>query len=170
MGRIWFDSSLSKRQAPKVNETTLAGITGGQECSQLAEVDLAHFAAMLGMTRDQYIALMHKCFQENRLMDLLRFESRCALEGWIMETGRFEDGKDFGVMFRLALNRSHDPALYCVCNVKESVVYVQQTIPGLAIIGACGHMVPDAMKTMDIFEIMFGDLETNILEINHGEN
>lgn len=167
MKRIWFDSSLSKKpQADAPDECIVPGPSPG-----LAEVDLAHFAAFLGLTRDQYVALMHRCFEEDRLMDLLRFESRCEIEGWILETGRFEDGKDFGVMFRLALNRGHDPALYCICHVKDqSVVSVRKTIPGLAILGECGHMVPDAMKTMDIFEIAFGDLETNISEINHGEN
>lgn len=151
MARVWFDTS---KRVPDDMEVVF------DEPCELEEVDLGQFASILGMTRDQYVACMMSLLESCRLPELLNFESRSELEGWILESGRYDDLKPFCVMFRLSLNRVRDSALYCQCRMDmsgdEPVVMVDNTVPGLT------GMVPDSMSELQRFEAQFADYATNI--------
>lgn len=125
---------------------------------EYAEVGLAHFAAILGLTRRQYARHMVTLASEGRLFDLLRYEARCEAESWISENGLVESGEQFCVIFRLSLNMTHDTAMFNVCHIEQGeegpVVVVDKTTMGLM------EMPPDDVQDMEKFEFMFCDLET----------
>lgn len=131
-----------------------------------AEVGLEHFAAMAGMTLSQYVGLVKGTISSGRLLDLLKFEARGELECWIVEKGYFDCGDPFCVILRLSLNKAHDDALFCVCTVEsdedgEAFLRVYSATPGLV------DMPPGSIGDMDSFEIMFCDMETNLLGVEN---
>jgi len=123
-----------------------------------AEVDLSHFAAIVGMTLAEFSQHMFSRLSKGDVLDLLKIEAAAELCDWIGEKGLEANGERFVVAFRLSLNREKDVGLFCVCRVDmsgdEAIVKCEEAVPG--ILGAA----PSRLKNMDAFEMGFCDMET----------
>lgn len=123
-----------------------------------AEVSLAQFATIGGLTEAEYIEKMFDKLQAGQLMELLKLEAQCDLGDWIAQKF-LEKLDEFLVVFRLSMNRTRDVALYCVCSVKQGndpAIYVRHALPGLM-----GNLPKEAVG-LDGFEINFCDMETGL--------
>jgi hypothetical protein len=114
-------------------------------------VDLAHFAAIGGLTRREYLVRMMEALRSGRLESVLRPE---ALEDMTKTMSR---KKKFVLCFQMSLNKPVDSCLYCLCERKGESFSVGKIIPGL--IGR----KPRSVKLEDrTFEVAFCDMRTTI--------
>lgn len=97
-----------------------------------AEVSLAEFAAIGGLTEAEFCKKMFEKIESGQLFDLLTLKSQYKLGEWISEYF-LENNKQFLIAFRLSLNRLKDVTLYCICKVdfnNDSGLEVINTITG----------------------------------------
>lgn len=118
-----------------------------------AEVSLAQFAAIHGMSERQYVEQMLACLSSGRVMDLLTMNAQVDMCQWMLAGDLYRKKLDFLVMFRLSLNRADDVCLYVACRFRDGgAIEVCQTIPGL-----CGRR-PEEVGELPTFEVAFCDM------------
>ena len=149
MSRTWFDT---------------APLASSWKIIRYEEVTLAHFAAIMGMTRHQYESLMRRYIREGRIMELVKFDSRCDLQNWIIGLGLHESGEPFSICIRISLNMPRDEMFFCRCAVHEegdeSLVKCDLLVKGLETASP-----REPFDKLPKFELMFCDLETDLARI-----
>lgn len=119
-------------------------------------VTLEHFAAIAGMTHQEYSRYMSEVIAGARVLDLLKPEARLDVERW-MDGLPVRDGETFAICFRLTLNRrGEDLAMYCKLVRKGDLNPAEWVGPGSA------SAVPASLWDVPVFEINFCDLETRV--------
>jgi hypothetical protein len=120
---------------------------------ELAEVSLAQFAAICGMSERQYVEQMLACLSSGCVMDLLTASAQVDICQWMLAGDLYRKRSNFLVMFRLSLNRADDVCLYVACKfLEDGAIEVYQTIPGL-----CGRR-PKEVEGLPTFEVAFCDM------------
>ena len=80
-----------------------------------SEVGLAHFAAIGGMTEQEFSKKFFDTLEDGRLMFLLKVEAQVDLLEWVAEVNPLDGEQEFLVSFRTSLNSARDSAIHCVC-------------------------------------------------------
>lgn len=80
-----------------------------------SEVCLAHFAAIGGMTEQEFSRKFFDALHEGRLMFLLKVEAQVDLLEWVSSTNPLDGEQEFLVAFRTSLNSERDSAIHCIC-------------------------------------------------------
>jgi len=129
------------------------------EDRQEAEVSVAHFAAICGMTREDYL---YKTFDLILLGKPARIMKEAAQEDfltWLIN--RVERGESKVLLFvRLSLNRKRDVGVYFLLDLismdKFPDIKVEEMVVGFA------ERPPEGFDKLDVFEVSFCDLETDL--------
>lgn len=115
------------------------------------QVSLGQFAAVCGMTEREYVGAMYRAIERGSVLDLVKDDARDDFYCWLALLGQ----ENFGLMFRLSLNRTRDAALFCKCRKNGENIEVLDTVPGLT------GLVPPEVAQLDGFEFTFCDLRTD---------
>jgi hypothetical protein len=118
---------------------------------KLPVVDLAHFAAIGGLTRKEYLVRMMEALRDGKPETVLRTE---AMED-VMKT--MSKSKSFVLCLQMSLNKPVDSCLYCICEKNSKSFSVSRIIPGL--VGVKPRSVKLENRT---FEVAFCDMRTTI--------
>jgi len=108
-------------------------------------VDLAHFAAIGGLTRREYLVRMIAALREGRPGDVLRPEAMKDL----MST--MAGKQSFVLCIQMSLNKPVESCFYCTCETNGKSFSVDKIVPGLV------GLKPRSMADRT-FEVAFCDL------------
>lgn len=115
------------------------------------EVDLSHFAAIGGLTREQYAFRLISLLGGGQIGKIVRAEALINLRDWLAPLPLVSP---FFIMIRLSLNRTHDAAIFCSCRQDRTrKIIIDRMVPGLS------GMTPMDMAELPAFELSFSDLE-----------
>ena len=122
--------------------------------SQLVEVSLAHFAAIGGLTEEEYADRMVARLDSDKLLDLLDPNAITDLSDWIGNKYLGTD-KEFCIVFCLSLNRdkAREVMLYCICTCEFGKLKVREHFFGYA---------DETPGELEQFELGFCDMKTRI--------
>lgn len=137
-----------------------------------AEVDMAQFAAIAGMSSNEFYGKLLQHLENGDVFKLLKEASRREVMVWALNT--IAEGADkLMIAFRLSINTEKDTGLFCTFRVDEGMLDTLaeallfpelNSVPKMAI----QHAIPSYMTSppkeadMDGFEINFCDMETAI--------
>lgn len=124
------------------------------------EVGLSEFAAICGLTEQEFYQKMFEKLKEGKFVDLLKPEAQNDFFNWASSLKLQEKEITFVIRIRLSMNRTDDTALYCLSKIDmmgdEFGVKVLKTVPGMT------SLVPDEMKSELGFEVGFCDFDTTM--------
>jgi len=142
----------SPRMTPPVEEADSQD--DSIECRDSREypsVDLAHFAAIGGLTRRAYLLRMIAALRAGRLGAVLRPEAMEDLSKSI--SGKYP----FVLCLQLSLNKPVEACIYCLCEKDGNSFVVNKIIPGIV------GVKPKSIKSLNrMFEVAFCDMRTTI--------
>jgi len=137
------------------------------DAADYAPVDLSHFAAIMGMTREQYGKKMKSAIGRGHMLDLLNESARDLFWDWIEDHRLYEEGTMFCTRFRLTLNKPHDLILFVKC--ETVLTNNDMKIKALDMKSAMECSPPEWAPDLPAREVMFCDLDTDPGGICHGE-
>lgn len=116
------------------------------------EVGLEHFAAIGGITKEEYLSRMVFALKSGDLEVVIKPE---AMEDFCNST---PENKNIVISFRLSLNRVCDTMLYCSCMRKGKQILLSEIVPGI------DGIFPSEFKDMskNNFEFAFCDMKCSI--------
>lgn len=121
------------------------------------EVGIAHFAAICGMSENEFMESFIQTMEKDSVNMVLKQESFADIQDWILHRECY--GKNtFCLVFRLSLNRHFDTALYCLCSYNVSTQKIKLLNKNAGLMG----MVPNNCMDKETFEINFCDLSMSL--------
>lgn len=133
------------------------GSYSGLPDDEEAEVSLAHFAAICGMTRREFLQALYGVLTSQEVARLLKEKAQEDFLEWVAERSAAGD-KELLLFMRLSLNRKRDVGLFCVLGLESPEDFPR--IPVKCLIPGFGGCPPRKYRGLDGFEVSFCDLET----------
>lgn len=121
------------------------------------QVGVAHFAAMCGMSEDDFYSSFIGTMEKDSINNVLRPEAVKDVLAWVEYQELHGRGMRFGIMFRLSMNRPVDTALHCICTLQDrKTIKLIKSIPGMV------GTTPKEMANQESFEMTFCDINMSL--------